>query len=116
MRRALARIDTGAGERNCGPPAAAARLCAVVKADGYGPGALAAAAAAQRGGASWLAVATADEAAMLREARIDGPILVMGALSREELAIALEANADVVAWRQDFVRALRGHRVGVHVK
>ena len=35
-------------------------LCAVVKADGYGHGAVAAARAAQAGGASWLAVATAQ--------------------------------------------------------
>ena len=43
-----------------------APLCAVVKADGYGHGAVEAALAAQRGGAAWLAVATAGEAAELR--------------------------------------------------
>ena len=75
--RALATVDLGAIERNC------ARLpkplCAVVKADAYGHGPVAAAALA--GGASWLAVAAADEAAELRRQGIDAPILVMGALT-----------------------------------
>ena len=86
--RALARVDVAAVERNCGVLARAAApavLCAVVKADGYGHGAAAAARAAQAGGAAWLAVATAGEAAALRAAGIDGPVLVMGALSAEEL-------------------------------
>ncbi len=56
--RALARIDTGAIERNCARLAALGPLCAVVKSNGYGHGAVAAARAAQRGGAAWLAVAT----------------------------------------------------------
>jgi alanine racemase len=106
MLRAEARIDTGAIERNCARLAALAPLCAVVKADGYGHGAVEAARAAQRGGASWLAVATAGEAADLRAAGIGGPILVMGALSPEELDIALRAQADVLAWREGFVLAV----------
>ena len=104
----------------------------MVKADGYGHGAVTAARAAQRGGASWLAVATAGEAAALRAAGIEGPLLVMGALSPEELDVALAARADVVAWRDEFVAAVgaravrraagrrrgpaRGRGVGVHVK
>jgi len=121
--RALARIDVGAIERNCARlarVAAPARLCAVVKADGYGHGAAQAARAAQAGGAAWLAVATADEAAGLRAAGIAGPLLVMGALAEEELTAALRARADVVAWREDFVAALAAHPhgggIGVHVK
>jgi alanine racemase len=58
-----------------------AALCAVVKADGYGHGAAPAARAALAGGATWLAVATADEAAQLRAQGIDAPLLVLGALS-----------------------------------
>ncbi len=115
MIRAQARIDTGAIERNCARLAALAPLCAVVKADGYGHGAVAAARAAQRGGAAWLAVATAGEAAGLRAAGIEGPLLVMGALSPEELDVALRARADVVAWREELVSGLSGD-VGVHVK
>jgi alanine racemase len=121
--RALARVDLAAIERNCARlarVAAPARLCAVVKADGYGHGAAPAARAAQAGGASWLAVATADEAAGLRAAGIDGPLLVMGALTKSELTTALRARADVVAWRERFVGALAAHPdgdgAGVHVK
>jgi alanine racemase len=71
--RALATVDLGAIERNC------ARLprplCAVVKADAYGHGPVAAAALA--GGATWLAVAAAEEARELRNQGVEGPILVM---------------------------------------
>src|SRR5918997_3092962 len=118
MRRALARVDLGAIERNCArlaAVAAPARLCAVVKADGYGHGAVPAARAAQAGGAEWLAVATAGEALELRSAGIGGPLLVMGALTPVEVDVALEARADVVAWREDFVASLPAG-VGVHVK
>jgi alanine racemase len=120
--RAEARIDTGAIERNCARLAALAPLCAVVKANGYGHGAVIAARAAQRGGAVYIAVATANEAAELRAGGIDGPLLVLGALSPEELDIALAARAEVVAWREAFVDAVAaraapgGGAVGVHVK
>src|SRR3954468_19008412 len=110
MRRAEARVDLGAIERNAARLAreltGGAALCAVVKADGYGHGAVPAARAALAGGATWLFVATADEAAALRVAWIDARVMVMGALSRAELAIAREADADVVAWRSEFAAAL----------
>jgi alanine racemase len=47
----------------------------VVKADGYGHGAVAAARAALDGGASWLGVADLDEALALRAAGVAAPIL-----------------------------------------
>jgi alanine racemase len=121
--RALARVNLAAVERNCARLAATAGravLCAVVKGDGYGHGAIPAARAAQAGGASWLAVATALEAAELRAAGIEGPLLVLGALSPEELDIALAARADVTVWREATVDALARHPLGpgtgVHVK
>jgi alanine racemase len=121
--RALARVDLAAIERNCArlaSAAAPAALCAVVKADGYGHGAVPAARAAQAGGASWLAVATAGEAVALRAAGIDGPLLVLGALTPSELTAALRAGADVVAWDEQSVRAIAAHPdgdgSGVHVK
>jgi alanine racemase len=107
--RAAARVDVGAVERNCERLRSLlhdrTELCAVVKADGYGHGAVWCAKAAQAGGAAWLAVATAAEAEDLRRHGIAGRILVMGALTREELRTALEADADVVAWREEFVHA-----------
>src|SRR3954454_19283925 len=107
--RALARVDLRAIEHNCArlrEVAAGARLCAVVKADGYGHGAVPAAHAAQAGGAQWLGLAAPLEAAQRREAAIDGPLLVMGALSLQELPVALAARADVTAWREEFVERL----------
>jgi alanine racemase len=99
--RAVATVDLGAIERNC------ARLpkplCAVVKADAYGHGPIAAATLA--GGATSLAVAAADEAAELRRQGIDAPILVMGALTGAELRVAVEARADVVAWTEEIAEA-----------
>jgi len=119
--RAVARVDLGAIERNCRRlldlTADGVDLCAVVKADGYGHGAAPAARAAQQGGASWLAVATAAEARHLREQGIEGRLLVMGALTRMELRTAVESDADVVVWTREEAEAaaaLDGARV--HVK
>jgi alanine racemase len=125
MVRALARVNLAAIERNADrirrelDPRVL--LCAVVKADGYGHGAVPAARAALAGGASWLAVATAVEAAELRAAGIRARILVMGAISYEELPLALAADADVVAWSEHFVSELAAagseeRRLRVHVK
>ncbi|MEI2637622.1 MAG: alanine racemase [Microthrixaceae bacterium] len=54
-----------------------AQVCAVVKADGYGHGSVLAARAALAGGATWLAVALAEEGQVLRDAGIDAPVLVL---------------------------------------
>jgi alanine racemase len=125
VERAVARVDLGAVERNCAllkGRLGDAALCAVVKADGYGHGAVACANAALAGGATWLAVATPSEAAALREAGLTGPVLVMGALTSEELAAALEAGADVVAWTPEFLAvagstaAAAGRAARIHVK
>ena len=121
--RALAHVDVDAVARNCAMLKGllgAAHLCAVVKADGYGHGATACARAAVAGGATWLAVATAAEAAALREDGLTDPVLVMGALTGPELEVALGAGAHVVAWREEFVRAVESaasdRPVHVHVK
>ncbi len=123
--RAVAWVDVGAVTRNCAllkERLGEAALCAVVKADGYGHGALPCANAALAGGATWLAVATAGEATALREGGITGRVLVMGALTSEELATALEAGADVVAWTPEFLSlaagkaAAAGRAARIHVK
>jgi alanine racemase len=108
--RAVADIDLGAIERNCGR--LPKPLCAVVKANAYGHGTVPVAHAALRGGAEWLAVATAEEAAELRAGGIETPVLVMGALTRDELRTAVEADADVVAWSEEVAAAAPR----VHVK
>ena len=126
VQRAVAVVDGAAIERNCArlvrELAAGAALCAVVKADGYGHGALECSRTALAGGASWLAVATAAEAAQLRSSFPEVPILTMGALTPGELDVALAARSDLSAWRPDFVElaARRAAELGVgariHVK
>ena len=54
-----------------------AGLMAVVKADGYGHGSVAAAYAALEAGATWLGVALVEEGVELRDAGIDMPILLL---------------------------------------
>jgi alanine racemase len=74
----VARIDLDAIHDNVAvlcKRAPSAALMAVVKADGYGHGMLPAARAALAGGATWLGVATAEEALELRSAGIDVPVL-----------------------------------------
>ena len=122
----MATIDVGAVERNCRllkeRVGDGVELCAVVKANGYGHGAAVCAAAALRGGASRLAVAAAAEAEELRLHFPEVPILVMGALTAQELRVALAARADVAVWRERFrelcsaVAKDIGHMVPVHVK
>jgi alanine racemase len=119
--RAVARVNLAAIERNVArirrALAADGTVCAVVKADGYGHGAVPVARAALAAGATWLAVVAAGEAAALRAAGIHAPILVMGALSPQELDVALGAGADVVAWDEAFVAAVAARGGGaVHVK
>jgi alanine racemase len=116
--RALARINLAAIERNCKTLLRASpQLCAVVKADAYGHGAVACAEAAIAAGARSLAVVAPDEAQELRDAGVSATIIVMGALTRDELVRALLADAEVVAWTDallDWVIAAGGGRV--HVK
>jgi alanine racemase len=104
--RAAALIDADAVERNCRllkeRVGEATELCAVVKANGYGHGAAVCAAAALRGGATRLAVAAASEAEELRLHFPETPILVMGALTEEELRTALTAHTDIAVWREGF--------------
>jgi alanine racemase len=122
VRRALARVNLAAIERNCARLRAelsdGCELCAVVKADGYGHGAAASARAALHGGATRLAVAGAREAVDLRQAGFeDVRLLVMGALSPVELGEALQADADVVVWSREGARAVAEAGGGrVHVK
>jgi alanine racemase len=121
-RRAIARVNTAAIERNCArlrnQLKGGTELCVVVKADGYGHGAVPSARAALTGGASWLALAAAAEARELREAGLsEVRVLVMGALSEVELREALAADADVVVWSEQQVQAVEAAGGGrVHVK
>jgi alanine racemase len=123
--RAVARIELDAVRDNCARLKAElgrAELCAVVKADGYGHGDLACAEAALAGGATRLAVATAAEAERIGRSFAHVPLLTMGALAPEELDTALEAGAEVAAWRRGFLELIaararaHGRPARVHVK
>ena len=123
--RALATVDSDAVSANCAALrdrlADGVDLCAVVKADGYGHGMALCARAALAGGAAYLAVATAREAVALRAELQDARIFVMGALTAEELELALAAGAEISLWREEFrnlvsARIDRAHPARVHVK
>ena len=60
------------------------QLMAVVKADGYGHGAVTVARAALAGGADAFGVATLEEGIELRQAGIQAPVLVLGSLTQAE--------------------------------
>jgi alanine racemase len=126
MERAVARIDFDAVRANCArlkaELAGGAELCAVVKADGYGHGADGCAEAALAGGASRLAVATAGEAEQIGRRFQQVPLLTMGALTAEEVDVAISAGSELAVWREDFrcliadrARA-HGHPARLHVK
>jgi len=125
-RRAVALVDLGAIERNSArlrrELTGGAELCVVVKANGYGHGAVECARAALAGGASRLAVAAAAEAAELRAALPEAPLLVLGALTAGDVDVALAAGAGVSVWRPGMLELIErraaelGTRPAVHVK
>jgi alanine racemase len=75
--------------------AAGAGVMAVVKADGFGHGAVQVAATALRNGATWLGVTSVTEALALREAGLDAPILLWLYPPAETFDAALGAGIDV---------------------
>ena len=119
VRARVARVNLAAIERNGArlrrELAPGGALCAVVKADGYGHGAAAAARAALAGGAAWLAVARRQEAAALRAAASRRPSWSW-ARCRRELGVALAAGADVVAWDERFVAAVAARGGGARAR
>src|SRR5215469_5607722 len=78
-------------------------VMAVVKADGYGHGAVPAARAALRGGASWLGVVHVAEALELRAAGIDAPVLCLMAIGSDDHAAAISHGVDLAAGSADMV-------------
>jgi len=86
--RAWVEVDAAAITRNAATLveglAPGSSLMAVVKADGYGHGAVPVAQAALAGGASCFGVATLAEGVQLRRAGIQAPVLVLGNLIHAE--------------------------------
>ncbi len=119
-------IDAGAIRHNAAVIRAAlpesAKMLAVVKADGYGHGAVTTARAALSGGAEMLAVATVEEGAALRQAGIGVPILVLGAAGEEDAAQAVSLGLTQTVCSPEMVRlcgeaaARTGREAEVHLK
>ncbi|MDX6208315.1 MAG: alanine racemase [Frankiales bacterium] len=96
--RAEARVDLDAIRDNTEAlreHAPTAGLMAVVKADGYGHGAVQSARAALAGGADWLGVAYPGEAAELRSAGIAAPMLAWLISPGEDLREVLRTKVDL---------------------
>ena len=99
-----------------------AKLCAVVKADGYGHGALPAAKAALASGADCLAVAIVSEALELRQAGLDVPILVLGYTPPEQAETVITNDITQTVFSLEVARALsaaavsQGRTAKVHIK
>lgn len=96
-------------------------VIAVVKADAYGNG-LVRCARALKGEAAMFAVATASEAKRLLDAKICLPVLIMGALSKDELRAAalldgtsLAVSSLAEAAYLDRLAADEGRRIPVHI-
>lgn len=80
-------------------------VVAVVKANGYGHGAVAVASTALNNGADYLAVSAVGEAVELREAAIDAPILVFGYTPPNAVRQALRYNLTLTLYDLDVARA-----------
>lgn len=111
------------------------KLCAVVKADAYGHGAVRVAQEAARNGADFLAVALLQEAVKLREAGIDLPILILGSMLPEVADLVVRYDISQAVFDEERLYALNEaalkqktkakihikidtgmHRIGVHVR
>jgi alanine racemase len=112
--RAEALVDLAAVRHNVAVLRAAAptaQLMAVVKADGYGHGAVPVAEAALVAGASWLGVCTLDEAAELRAAGITAPLLSWLHLPDDDFTEAVATDVDLsVASRAHLAAVTAGAR------
>jgi len=95
---------------------------AVVKAGGYGHGAVPAARAALAGGAAWLGVVHVAEALELRAAGIDAPVLCMMAIGPDDHESAITSEVDLAAGSTEAVARLvaaaraAGKPARVHLK
>ncbi len=108
-RWAWAEIDLSAIAHNVGalkaltPPST--RFMAVVKADGYGHGAVPVARAALSGGATDLGVATVDEAIVIRDAGFTEPLLLLSEPPVETASMLLEHDVVPTVTTREFAVA-----------
>jgi alanine racemase len=120
-----ARVDLDAVRANVAvlkQRAGSAAVMAVVKADGYGHGMLPCARAALDGGATWLGLATADEAIALRAGGIDAPALAWLLGPGDDWTAVAEVDVDLgvnAIWALDncvAAAAATGRPTRIHLK
>lgn len=122
IRRTWAEIDLDALAHNYRQVRAAtdpkAKVCCVVKADGYGHGALRVAAELQSLDADWFAVSNLEEALQLRRGGIHKPLLVLGFTPPEEAAALANEDISQCVYSTDYAEKLSlcACAVGVQVK
>ena len=125
MARAWADVSLDAVRSNVGvlrDVAAPAEVCAVVKADGYGHGAVPVARAALDAGATWLAVAQVAEAGVLRSAGVVAPVLLLSEPRPDQVDDVLALDLRVSVYRAELIERLgdaaqrRGEPSAVHLK
>ncbi len=112
MARSELTVDLGAIRRNARTLLSVldgAELWAVVKADGYGHGAVDSGAAALGAGATALCTATVQEALVLRQALGAVRILVMGPASSREIADARDAGLELTIGDGEVPDGVRVH-------
>jgi alanine racemase len=112
MHRSELTIDLGALRRNVRRLRDAlgeTELWAVVKANGYGHGAIDVAGAVLSEGATVLCVATMTEALELRHEFADARVLVMGPTVGREFAVARESRVEVAVLDTEIPEGVRAH-------
>lgn len=106
-------------QKRCG---ADCRLMGVVKADGYGHGAVAVARECQKAGIEHLAVSSLDEVIELREAGINQNILILGPVESSEISKLLEYSVSPTVENLEYAREIselyrfRSLHAKVHLK
>lgn len=126
QRATIAQIDLDAFKHNLGEIRSLleqkVKLMAVVKADGYGHGAIPCAKAALEAGADWLGVAILEEGVELRYSGIDAPILVMGSIFANEaknlIQYGLSTSVSDLSLANELSRQAEklNKTAGVHIK
>jgi len=106
------RYNFGVIQRKVGPDVS---VCAVVKADAYGHGALECARALEQEGAAWLGVTSLDEAIPLRDAGINSRILLLTGFWRGEETEIVRLQLTPTVWEPGQVELLEkaAERLGV---
>jgi alanine racemase len=107
--RAWAEVDLGAIAHNVAvlrDLVDPAELCVVVKADGYGHGAVPVGRAAMHAGAALLAVAQVQEARELRRAGLEGRLLLLSEPAPGEVAEAVELGLELTAYTAEAIDAI----------